>query len=75
VLPTEFDGASDAILQEYDAQRNLRMEYLRDHGFWSDLPFGRIKEDFEGYYPVSFSESASQGDEQFAGAPTPALSI
>jgi transglutaminase-like putative cysteine protease len=66
VLPTEFDGASDAILQEYDAQRNLRMEYLRDHGFWSDLPFNRIKEDFEGYYPMTFNEGGAQADEQFA---------
>jgi transglutaminase-like putative cysteine protease len=73
VLPTEFDGASDAVLQEYDAQRNLRMEYLRDHGFWSDLPFNRIKEDFEGYYPSSFNAGASHGDEQFAGAPTAVL--
>ena len=67
VLPTEFDGVSDAVLQEYDAQRNLRMEYLRDHGFWSDLPFNRIKEDFEGYYPGSFNEGTR--DEQFGGSP------
>lgn len=69
VPPTEFDGMSDAILQEYDAQRNLRMEYLRDHGFWSDLPFNRIKEDFEGYYPTLY-EGADYGDAQFAGAET-----
>jgi transglutaminase-like putative cysteine protease len=68
-LPTEFDGVSDAVLQEYDAERNLRMEYLRDHGFWSDLPFNRIKEDFEGYYPMSFNVGVTQADEQFAGAP------
>jgi transglutaminase-like putative cysteine protease len=68
-LPTEFDGGSDAVLQEYDAERNLRMEYLRDHGFWSDLPFNRIKEDFEGYYPMSFNAGVTQADEQFAGAP------
>ncbi len=74
VLPTEFDGVSDAILQEYDAQQNLRMEYLRDHGFWSDLPFNRIKEDFEGYYPRSFNEGGGQGDEQFAGSPAQAPS-
>ncbi len=71
VLPTEFDGESDAILQEYDAQQNLRMEYLRDHGFWSDLPFNRIKEDFEGYYPPSFNAGGGQ-DEQFAGSPAQA---
>jgi transglutaminase-like putative cysteine protease len=72
VLPTEFDGAADAILQEYDAQRNLRMEYLRDHGYWSDLPFNRIKEDFEGYYPRSFNDAGGEGDPQFSAAPAPA---
>jgi transglutaminase-like putative cysteine protease len=74
VLPTEFDGVSDAILQEYDAQQNLRMEYLRDHGFWSDLPFNRIKEDFEGYYPPSLSAGGGQDDEQFSGSPARAPS-
>jgi transglutaminase-like putative cysteine protease len=68
VLPTEFDGASDAILQEYDAQKNLRMQYLRDHGFWSDLPFNRIKDDFEGYYPRAFNYGSGEGDAQFAAA-------
>ena len=61
----------DAILQEYDAQRNLRMEYLRDHGFWSDLPFNRIKDDFEGYYPRAFNQGSGE-DVQFAAAPAPA---
>lgn len=53
VPPTEFDGKSDALLQEFDAERNLRMVYLRDHGYWSDLPLRRILDDFAGYYPVS----------------------
>jgi transglutaminase-like putative cysteine protease len=30
VPPTEFDGINDAILQKYDAQNNVRMEYLRE---------------------------------------------
>ena len=72
VLPTEFDGTSDAVLQEYDAQRNLRMKYLRDHGFWSDLPFNRVKDDFEGYYPRAFNQGSGEGDAQFAAAPAPA---
>ncbi len=68
VVPTEFDGASDAVLQEYDTRRNLRMEYLRDHGFWSDVPFTRIKDDFEGYYPHSLGDgSGGDGDGPFAG--------
>jgi len=69
VPPTEFDGRSDAILQKYDAQNNLRMEYLRDHGIWSDLPFNRVKEDMEGYYPPGFNYGpAGNGDERFGAA-------
>lgn len=57
--PTEFDGRSHALLQEYDANRNLHMEYLKDHGFWSELPFDRIKHDFESYYPADFLKAAA----------------
>jgi transglutaminase-like putative cysteine protease len=53
VVPTEFDGKSDAIMQEFDAQQRKHMEYVRYHGIWSDLPFNRIAEDFAGYYPSS----------------------
>ena len=66
VPPTEFDGQNDAILQKYDAQKNLRMEYLRDHGFWSDLPFNRVKDDMDGYYPAGFNYgSAGNSDARF----------
>jgi transglutaminase-like putative cysteine protease len=73
VVPTEFDGTSDALLQEYDARRNLRMEYLRDHGFWSDLPFNRIKDDFDAYYPRSLCEDG-ESDGAFAAEPGRAAS-
>lgn len=69
VPPTEFDGRSDAILQKYDAHNNLRMEYLRDHGLWSDLPFNRVKDDMEGYYPHGFNYgSGGHGDERFGSS-------
>jgi len=51
VPPTDFDGASDAVLQQYREDGSVHMEYLRDHGVWSDLPYLRIDSDWNGYYP------------------------
>ncbi|MBI2313433.1 MAG: transglutaminase family protein [Betaproteobacteria bacterium] len=54
VRPTEFDGTSHALFQEYDAKDRRHMEYVNDHGVWSDLPFERIVSDFTRSYPPSF---------------------
>lgn len=51
VPPTEFDGTRDAVLQQFKADGQLHMEYLRDHGIWSDVPLRRIDADWAGYYP------------------------
>jgi transglutaminase-like putative cysteine protease len=53
VRPTEFDGTQHAILQEFDAKARKHMEYLRDHGIWSDFPYARVTEDFRNTYPQS----------------------
>ena len=53
VAPTEFDGTSDAILQEFDAGGRKHMEYVRHHGSWPDLPFDKIERDFHAAYPDS----------------------
>lgn len=52
VPPTEFDGTRDAILQQYKEDGSVHMEYLRDHGVWSDLPYLRIDSDWSAYYPA-----------------------
>lgn len=57
VLPTEFDGRSDAIFQPYDAKQRRHMEYVKDHGAWSDFPYDKVDADFRAFYPLSaFSE-------------------
>ena len=56
VMPTEFDGRSDALFQPFDSKGCLHMEYVRDHGIWSDFPYERVVGDFRDYYPDSFHE-------------------
>jgi transglutaminase-like putative cysteine protease len=53
VPATDFDGEHDAVLQQYKEDGSVHMEYLRDHGVWSDVPYLRIDEDWRGYYPPS----------------------
>lgn len=58
VLPTEFDGRSDAIFQPYDALDRRHMEYVKDHGIWSEFPYEKVAADFRAFYPLSaFAES------------------
>ena len=56
VMPTEFDGGSDALFQPFDSKGRLHMEYVRDHGIWSDFPYDRVVGDFRDYYPDSFHD-------------------
>lgn len=69
VHPTEFDGRSDAVLQEFDASNRRHMEYVKDHGVWSDFPFERVAADFRAFYPpIAFGEAGS-GERFEDGAP------
>lgn len=63
VHPTEFDGTADALYQEYDVNDRLHMQYLADHGTWSDLPLDKIRDDFVTKYPgTSISGDAAIDD-------------
>jgi transglutaminase-like putative cysteine protease len=53
VAPTEFDGASHAILQPYDALNRRHMEYVKDHGTWSEFPHDLVMRDLQAFYPES----------------------
>lgn len=66
VQPTDFDGRSDALYQEHDAQGRLHMQYVADHGTWSDLPLQRVRDDFTKYYPgTEFAAGADAPETRF----------
>lgn len=68
VAPTDFDGRSDAILQEFDARGRRHMEYLRHHGAWSDLPFDKVEHDFRVAYAGSELMRVATAADEAAGA-------
>lgn len=66
VRPTEFDGTADALYQPFDALDRLHMEYLADHGTWTDLPLDKIRADFAANYPNSiFAPNIPSADDPF----------
>lgn len=62
VLPTEFDGESDALFQPFDTKGRRHMEYDTDHGIWSDFPLQRIITDFTNYYPKSVYDADARNE-------------
>ena len=69
VRPTEFDGRSDALYQEYDAHDRRHMEYVQDHGVWSDFPYEKVAADFRAFYPPSTYGEDDPGERFEDGAP------
>lgn len=51
VLPLEFDGTADSLLQPFDAKKRRHMEYVRDRGFFDDVPFEQLSADMRATYP------------------------
>ena len=51
VQPLEFDGREDSMFQEYTADGQKHMEYLRYHGDFDDVPVEKIIDGFRQQYP------------------------
>jgi len=48
--PVEFDGHNDATFHAYDLNGQKHIEYTKDYGNFSDLPFEKMMTSFEAQY-------------------------
>ena len=71
VRPTEFDGRSDALFQEFDTSDRRHMQYVKDHGTWSEFPFEKVMADFRGFYPPNAFSEEREGERFEDGGPPP----
>ncbi len=55
IQPLEFDGHQDSIFHPFDAEGRRHMEYIRDHGARSDVPFAELMGAYRKFYPNMFS--------------------
>lgn len=66
----EFDGTSDALFHEFDADQNKHMEYVKDRGIFENPPMVHILKDLEEIYPklkvMKNQTSKGDVDPQFA---------
>jgi transglutaminase-like putative cysteine protease len=51
VLPLDFDGRNDSVFQPYDRAGRKHMEYVKDRGWYADLPFEEMFAAFAAVYP------------------------
>ncbi len=59
----EFDGTKDSIFHPFDNSGKRHMEYVRDHGVFSDLPWERVLTESMKLYPVYFQADKLDSDE------------
>ncbi len=50
VLPLEFDGTADSLLQPFNARNQPHMEYVRDRGLFDDLPYEEMASEMRAVY-------------------------
>lgn len=56
VKPLEFDGMHDSIFHEFNQEGEKHMEYLHDHGSFTDLPFEEMFSCYHRHYPTMFEK-------------------
>ena len=61
IKPMDFDGRHDALFHEFDRNGKRHMEYVKYHGSFADLPFDRILNAFDTYYPTFIDDCTLLG--------------
>ncbi|MCB1176397.1 MAG: transglutaminase domain-containing protein [Leptospiraceae bacterium] len=51
IKPLDFDGDNNSLFHEFDNLGRKHMEYLQDFGTFDDIPFEKIIDIYEEYYP------------------------
>jgi len=54
VDPLEFDGENSSLLQQYNGEGTLFMEYLDDYGYFEDVPIDFMIRNLKEHYPNIF---------------------
>ena len=52
IPPLEFDGINDSKFQKFNETGNQYMEYVSDHGSFSDVPYDTLIEQYACHYPA-----------------------
>ncbi len=56
VEPLEFNGVTDALLQQADRSGQQYMEYVTDHGLFADLPYDFMVATWQKHYPTLMAD-------------------
>ena len=62
LAPLEFDGRADSLFHAFDRDGRRHMEYIRDRGMFTDVPFATIRSDFQRVYPGLAADAGVRGD-------------
>ncbi len=66
VHPLDFDGRHDSLFHEYDQGGRRHMEYVRQRGHYTDVPYDAILADFKEKYPRWMTLVSRGGHGEFA---------
>lgn len=71
VEPIDFDGRSDALLHQHSADGAQHMDYVRDRGWFADLPLPEILAALRSHYGDLVGAKAPTDEFQAPGSPQP----